>query len=95
MRSASSISRFLNHYNWPTRTLLKLTRRALLKWIPDSNKGRAKPDLNVLIDLTCLEKRGRFKVSGSLIDTMYAQTGLHLVVLYLDFGRARVPWGFR
>jgi hypothetical protein len=33
-KSPSSLSRFLNLYNWPTRALIRTTRQALLQQIP-------------------------------------------------------------
>ena len=51
--------------------------------------------LQVIIDLTTLEKRGKFKPFEHLISVYNGKRGLHLVVLYLVVGRWRVPWSFR
>ena len=51
--------------------------------------------LQVIIDLTTLEKCGKFKSEEHLISVYNGKRGLHLVVLYLVFGRWRVPWSFR
>lgn len=51
--------------------------------------------LQVIIDLTTLEKRGKFKPFDHLISVYNGKRGLHLVVLYLVVGRWRVPWSFR
>lgn len=51
--------------------------------------------LQVIIDLTTLEKSGKFKPFEHLISVYNGKRGLHLVVLYLVVGRWRVPWSFR
>jgi hypothetical protein len=49
----------------------------------------------VIIDLTTLEKRGKFKAFASLIQVLNGKRGLHLVVMYLVVGDLRMPWAFR
>lgn len=51
--------------------------------------------LQVIIDLTTLEKRGKFKAFEQLIRVFDGKRGLHLVVMYLVIGRWRIPWSFR
>jgi hypothetical protein len=63
----------------------------LLRYQP---KGR-RPWLQVLIDLTTLEKCGKFTAFKHLIHVLHGKRGLHLVVLYLVVGPFRFPWGFR
>jgi hypothetical protein len=48
-----------------------------------------------IIDLTTLEKRGKFKAFDGLVRVYHGKRGLHLVVLYLVLGQWRVPWSFR
>lgn len=95
IKSASALSRFLNAYGWPTRKLVRVGRsemlRQLLQYAP---KGR-RPWLQVIVDLTTLEKCGKFKAFASLISVLQGKRGLHLVVLYLVVGEFRVPWVFR
>lgn len=63
----------------------------LLRYQP---KGR-RPWLQVIIDLTTLEKCGKFKAFKHLIHVLHGKRGLHLIVLYLVVGPFRFPWGFR
>ena len=93
-KSASALSRFLNVNPWSTRQLIRKTRDYVLKQIlSDCPKGR-RPILQVIIDLTTLEKRGKFKPFDHLITVYNGKRGLHLLVLYLVVGRWRIPWSF-
>ena len=94
-KSASALSRFLNISNWSTKGVICVTRKRVIKEIlSDCPKGR-KPFLQVIIDLTTLEKAGKFKGLENLIRVYNGKRGLHLVVVYLVVGRWRVPWSFR
>ncbi|MBW4513170.1 MAG: transposase [Scytonematopsis contorta HA4267-MV1] len=94
-KSASALSRFLNIYNWSTRNVIRTTRNRIIKEIlSECPKGR-KPFLQVIIDLTTLEKFGKFKEFNNLIAVYNGKRGLHLVVAYLVVGRWRIPWSFR
>lgn len=104
VKSGSSLSRFLNHYNWSTRKVIRTTRQAVLQQITQHPAHPSTP-LRVLIDLTSLEKCGKFlQLSTPTDDTetpnpwvriLNGKRGLHLVVLYLVVGEWRVPWSFR
>jgi hypothetical protein len=94
-KSASALSRFLNINPWSTRDLIRTVRNhALQQVFSKCSKGR-KPFVQVIIDLTTLEKRGKFKEFEHLISVYNGKRGLHLVVLYLVVGRWRIPWSFR
>ncbi len=59
-KSASALSRFLNIYDWSTRSVIRTTRARIIQEIlSHCPKGR-KPFLQVIIDLTTLEKCGKF-----------------------------------
>ena len=94
-KSPASLSRFLNRYDWSTHSLIKSLRNwiveQLISYVP---KGR-KPHLQVIIDLTTLEKRGKFKAFEQLIRIYHGKRGLDLVVLYLVMGNWRIPWNYR
>ncbi len=91
-KSPSAISRFLNLYDWPTRQIIRTTRKQILQEILSfCPKGRT-PQLQVILDLTTLEKCGKFKGFEDLIRVYNRKRGLHLVVMYLVVGQWRVPW---
>jgi hypothetical protein len=104
VKSASSLSRFFNHYSWPTRRVIRVTRQAILEQIACYPPYLSVP-LRILIDLTTLEKSGKFwhlstpsddpKAPDPWVRMLNGKRGLHLVVLYLVVGEWRVPWSFR
>jgi hypothetical protein len=97
-KSPSALSRFLNINPWSTRDMIRIIRshilEAVLKALSASGKGR-RPFLQVIIDLTTLEKRGKFKEFEDLIRVYNGKRGLHIVVVYLVVGKWRIPWSFR
>lgn len=95
IKSASALSRFLNVYPWSTRQLISTTRRLILQQILSQQRRGPNPTLQVIIDLSTLEKRGKFKLLDELVRVYHSKRGLHLVVLYLVVGHWRVPWSFR
>jgi hypothetical protein len=95
VKSASALSRFLNEYPWSTREMIRQVRQAVLAKLLSCRPRGRRPCLQVIVDLTSLEKRGKFKPFDSLISVLDGKRGLHLVVLYLVVGDWRVPWNFR
>ena len=94
-KSASALSRFLNIHHWSTKSVISTTRaRIIEEMLSHCPKGR-KPFLQVIIDLTTLEKSGKFPQFKDLIRVYNGKRGLHLVVVYLVVGQWRVPWSFR
>ena len=97
-KSASALSRFLNLNHWSTRGMIRIIRNQILEVVLrtlfESSKGR-RPFLQVIVDLTTLEKRGKFKQFEDLISVYNGKRGLHIVVLYLIVGKWRIPWSFR
>lgn len=61
IKSASALSRFLNEYKWFTLKVIKSVRSAALEQILTQPIRGRRPTLQVIIDLTTLEKRGKFK----------------------------------
>jgi hypothetical protein len=58
-----------------------------------SRRGR-RPRRLVMIDLTTLEKAGRFE-KLNLVHILNKKRGVHVVVMYLVVGPLRVAWSFR
>jgi hypothetical protein len=59
VKSASSLSRFLNHYHGSTRLIIRTPRQAILQQIAN-HLPHARIPIRILIDLTTLEKSGKF-----------------------------------
>ncbi len=94
-KSPSALSRFLNIRHWSTQQVIRVTRNHILKQILSFTPKGRRPMLQVIIDLTTLEKCGKFDSFKHLICVYNGKRGLHLIVLYLVVGRWRVPWSFR
>jgi Transposase DDE domain len=105
VKSPSSLSRFLNHYRWSTRAVIRSTRQAVLQQVQANPPHKSIP-LRVIIDLTSLEKSGQFLHLSNPTDEdsdlrdpwvrmLNGKRGLHLVVLYLEIGEWRIPWSYR
>jgi Transposase DDE domain len=104
IKSASSLSRFLNHYSWSTRAMIRAARQAILRQIAQ-HPARKDAPIRALIDLTTLAKCGKFLHLSSPSDDpdqpapwvrmLNGKRGLHIVVLYLEIGNWRMPWSFR
>lgn len=90
-KSASALSRFLNINPWSTRDMIRIVRDHALKQVLSERMVGRKPFLQVLVDLTTLEKCGKFKEFEHLISVYNGKRGLHLVVVYLVVGRWRIP----
>lgn len=95
IKSPSALSRFLNEYGWPTLGVIRATRKEIRKQLMRQVHRGRRPQLQVIIDLTTLEKRGKFKAFANLIQVLNGKRGLHLVVMYLVVGDLRIPWAFR
>jgi len=104
VKSASSLSRFFNHYHWSTRQVIRTARAAILEQLATHPVRRGVP-VRLLIDLSTLKKTGKFWQLSTPTDDIDApepwvrmlngQRGLHLVVLYIVIGNRRIPWSFR
>ena len=104
LKSASSLSRFFNHYRWSTRQVIRTTRAAILEQLA-SHPVRQGVPVRLLIDLSTLKKSGEFWHLSTPTDNIDApepwvrmlngKRGLHLVVLSIVIGQRRIPWSFR
>jgi hypothetical protein len=81
-KSSSALSRFLNINPWSTREMIRTVRNHILKQIQEESKKGRKPFLQIIVDLTTLEKCGKFKEFENLISVYNGKRGVHLVVLY-------------
>lgn len=95
LKSASALSRFLNLYTWSVRGLIRRLRQAVRQQLQQYRPRGRRPHLQVIVDLTTLEKRGKFKAFEPLVSVLHGKRGVHLVVLYLVVGPWRIPWSFR
>lgn len=103
VKSASSLSRFFNHYRWSTRQVIRTARTAILQLA--THPVRQGLPVRLLIDLSTLKKTGKFWHLSTQTDDVDApepwvrmlngKRGLHLVVLYIVIGQRRIPWSFR
>ena len=104
IKSASSLSRFFNHYRWSTRQVIRTARTAVLSQLATHPVRKGVP-VRLLIDLSTLKKAGKFWHLSTPTDDVTApepwvrmlngKRGLHLVVLYIVIGERRIPWSFR
>jgi hypothetical protein len=104
LKSASALSRFLNHYTWSSRAVLRASRQAILEQVKQHLPSPGS-SLKVLIDLTTLEKCGKFSHLShqasaetkpeAWVRWLNGKRGLHVVMLYLVVGQWRIPWSFR
>ena len=92
IKSSSAFSRFLNQYDWNARTIIRTVRTAILTqlWAVYAQRKGRKPILEIIVDLTTLEKTGGFP--NLEIHQLNDKIGLHLIVLYVVIGAHRFPW---
>lgn len=97
VKSPAAISRFLNHATWNTRRLCRVLRQHALAALQDvwRTHPHQRPRLELLVDLTSLEKTGKFSELADWVHTFNSVHGVHLVVLYLCCGELRLPWAFQ
>ena len=96
-KSAAALSRFLNRYGWPTGPAIRATRQSLKRLIASYlkvHRGRL-PIVYAVVDLTCLEKTGKYPDLQGLVRTYNGKRGVHVALLYLAIGPFRFPWSFR
>ena len=96
-KSAAALSRFLNRYGWPTGKAIRATRQSMKRLINSylkSHRGRL-PIVYAVVDLTCLEKTGKYPELKGLVRRYNGKRGVHVALLYLSIGPFRFPWSFR
>lgn len=87
-KSEAALSRFLNRYGWSTMRAMQTTRQQCKRLIESylkSHRGRL-PIVYAVVDLTCLEKTGKYKQLQELVRTYNGKRGVHVALLYLSIG---------
>ena len=93
-KSASSLSRYLNQYQWSTKELWASIRRHQMETLLGI-KGQGRPHLKIIVDLTSINKVGEFPELEDYMHTLNSVYGVHLVMVYLVIGKHRIPWNMR
>lgn len=95
-RSPSSISHFLNEYDWSLRGLIRIVRRHMLDVLKKYQYGRRgrPPMLELIVDTTSIAKEGKFEGLEGWMHTLNSVRGVHIVLLYVCCGELRLPWSF-
>ncbi|GAB4212318.1 MAG: hypothetical protein OHK0012_06350 [Synechococcales cyanobacterium] len=75
--------------------MIRIVGQSLVEKVLLSRGLGRRPHLQVIVDMTCLEKCGQFPGLPGLIRWFNGKRGLHGVVLYGVFGHWRIPWAFR
>ncbi|WP_264778126.1 transposase [Deinococcus aetherius] len=97
VKSPSALSRFLNHAAWDTRQSCRVLRQHAQETLQNfwRQQPHQRPRLELLVDLTSLEKTGKFSELADWVHTYHSVRGVDLVVLYLCCGELRLPWAFQ
>ena len=90
-KSPGAISRFLNHQNWSSRTLIRTIRQHALRTFREYLRGRRgrPPLIEIIVDTTSIAKEGVFAELDGWIYTLNTVRGLHVVMLYVCCGQLR------
>ena len=54
--SASAISRFVNHYQWSVRTVIRVVRAEMIGQVKAERGDQRRPILTVILDMTTRRK---------------------------------------
>jgi len=73
LKSPSALSRFLNVYSWSVREVIRRLRRAVRQQLQQYRPRGRRPHLQVIVDLTTLEKRGKFKAFEQLVSVFHGK----------------------
>ncbi len=94
-KSGAALSRMYNHYDFPVLAFIRTIRQAIQKhiWAYYSASKKRRPVLELILDMTTLEKTGEFE--GLPLSYFNEKYGLHVVVLYIVIGNQRFPWAIR
>lgn len=90
--SKSALSRLLNEYNWDTAQGWTILHRAQWDALHLAARRKHLPLLRLSVDLTSLEKKGSMLPFVRVYNKVH---GIHLVVLFAQYGSVKFPVGYR
>ena len=96
VKSPAALSRFLNHYEWNLRAIIRTMRCYALEQFQlyrSRSRGRSS-NVELIVDMTSLPKEGKFPLLDDWMHHFNGVTGVHMVMLYVSCGEVRLPWSF-
>lgn len=90
--SKSALSRLLNEYPWDTAQGWEVLQGAQWDSLLLAAKRKHRPLLRLSVDLTSIEKKGSTLPFVRVYNEVH---GIHLVVLFAEYGAVKFPVGYR
>ena len=90
--SKSALSRLLNEYPWDTAQGWTILHRAHWDALHLAARRKHRPLLRLSVDLTSIEKKGSTLPFVRVYNRVH---GIHLVVLFAEYGAVKFPVGYR
>ena len=90
--SKSALSRLLNEYSWDTAQGWAVLQAAQWETLLLAARRKHRPLLRLSVDLTSIEKKGSVLPFVRVYNDVH---GIHLVVLFAEYGRVKFPVGYR
>lgn len=90
--SKSALSRLLNEYKWDTTQGWAILQRAQWDAFRLAARHTHHPVLRLSVDLTSIEKKGSVLPFVRVYNDVH---GIHLVVLFAEYGAVKFPVGYR
>ncbi len=90
--SKSALSRLLNTYKWDTNKGWTTLQQAQWDTLHLAARGKHRPLLRLSVDLTSIEKKGSTLPFVRVYNEVH---GIHLVVLFAEYGAVKFPVGYR
>lgn len=90
--SKSALSRLLNEYPWDTAQGWEVLHSAQWDTLLLAAKRKHRPLLRLSVDLTSIEKKGSTLPFVRVYNKVH---GIHLVVLFAEYGAVKFPVGYR
>lgn len=90
--SKSALSRLLNEYSWDTARGWEVLQAAQWETFLLAARRKHRPLLRLSVDLTSIEKKGSKLPFVRVYNDVH---GIHLVVLFAEYGQLKFPVGYR